>query len=164
MQQGKVFVADGNKYWNRSSCGVVETAEMTAEMSHPDLMGLFGHHGKLFVRLDELEDFCTREGAPSPTKPIPSCNDASYDLKTILTNAAGGGAGGSGSASASGDAAGAVGGSTAHAVQAQPIDPLVRSAMVPSAVVTAQLESLQCANFEAAFDWNSQQNKVRTAG
>ena len=62
VKRGRVYVADGNLYFNRSSCGVVETAEMVAEMARPDLKGLWGHHGKHWVALDELEAFCGREG------------------------------------------------------------------------------------------------------
>ena len=56
VKRGRVYVADGNLYFNRSSCGVVETAEMVAEMARPDLKGLWGHHGKHWVALDELDD------------------------------------------------------------------------------------------------------------
>ena len=33
----KKILVDGNKYFNRSSCGVVETAEMIGEMVWPDI-------------------------------------------------------------------------------------------------------------------------------
>lgn len=69
VRAGRVAVADGNLYFNRSSCCVLETAEITAEIVHPALTGLFGHHGKRWVRLvDELAAFCEREGASPPTK------------------------------------------------------------------------------------------------
>ena len=77
VKRGRVYVADGNLYFNRSSCGVVETAEMVAEMARPDLKGLWGHHGKHWVALDELEAFCGREGAPPPTKPVAVAEEAS---------------------------------------------------------------------------------------
>ena len=76
VKRGRVYVADGNLYFNRSSCGVVETAEMVAEMARPDLKGLWGHHGKHWVALDELEAFCGREGAPPPTKPVVVAEEA----------------------------------------------------------------------------------------
>lgn len=70
VQRGAVAVADGNLYFNRSSCGVLEAAEMVAEIVHDDLRGLFGHHGNRWVRLSELEAYCAREGAPPPTKKV----------------------------------------------------------------------------------------------
>ena len=70
VRAGRVGVADGNLYFNRSSCGVVETAEIVAEIAHGGLRGLFGHHGRRWVRLEELEAFCAREGAPGPTKRV----------------------------------------------------------------------------------------------
>ena len=76
VRAGRVYVADGNLYFNRSSCGVVETAEMVAEMAWPDLAGLWGHHGKHWVRLAELTAFCARDGAASVTKRIQLADDA----------------------------------------------------------------------------------------
>jgi hypothetical protein len=70
VKAGRVFVADGNLYFNRSSCCVVDTAEMVAEMAWPALAGLWGHHGRAWVRLSELEAFCEREGAAAPTKRV----------------------------------------------------------------------------------------------
>ena len=46
-------MADGNLFFNRSSCGVLETAEIVAEAAHPGLCGLLGHHGKRWVWLSE---------------------------------------------------------------------------------------------------------------
>ena len=57
VQRGAVGVADGNLYFNRSSCGVLETAEIVAELAHDELRGLFGHHGRRWVRLSELDAF-----------------------------------------------------------------------------------------------------------
>ena len=45
----RVYVADGNLFFNRSSCGVVETAEIVAEIAHAELSGLWGHHGQSWV-------------------------------------------------------------------------------------------------------------------
>ncbi|XRB02664.1 iron complex transport system substrate-binding protein [Pycnococcus provasolii] len=70
VRAGRCFVADGNKYWNRSSCGIVETCEMAAEMAWPELAGLWGHHGERWVRLSELDAFCSRPGAQPVTKPV----------------------------------------------------------------------------------------------
>ena len=76
VRAGAVAVADGNLYFNRSSCGVLETAEIVAEASHgDDLRGHWGHHGKRWVRLSELEAFCTREGAPPTTKRVVLADD-----------------------------------------------------------------------------------------
>jgi len=74
VRAGRVFVADGNLYFNRSSSGVVESAEIVAEISH-DLAGLWGHHGKRWVHLSELEAFAAREGAPSVHKRIKLAHD-----------------------------------------------------------------------------------------
>merc|ERR1719491_2083025 len=46
VREGRCFVADGDRFFNRSSCEVVESAEMFAEMAHSELCGLWGHHGK----------------------------------------------------------------------------------------------------------------------
>jgi len=77
--RGSVAVADGNLYFNRSSCGVVEAAEMVAEIAHPEMCGLFGHHGARWVRLSELDAYCGREGAAQPFKNVeiaPGITDA----------------------------------------------------------------------------------------
>lgn len=69
VEAGRVYVADGNKYFNRSSCGVAEAAEIFAELVWEDeLCGLWGHHGARWVRMRELDAFVAREGAPPPTK------------------------------------------------------------------------------------------------
>ena len=64
-------MADGNLFFNRSSCGVLETAEIVAEAAHPELCGLLGHHGKRWVWLSELEAFAMRAGAELASKPSP---------------------------------------------------------------------------------------------
>jgi hypothetical protein len=51
VKAGRVFVADGNLFFNRSGPRVVESAEMLAEMFWPELLGLFGHHGNGFATL-----------------------------------------------------------------------------------------------------------------
>lgn len=67
VKKGRVYCADGNRSFNRSSAASVSnTAEMVAEMVfEQSLCGLFGHHGAThgWVRLSELEQFCSREGA-----------------------------------------------------------------------------------------------------
>ena len=70
VRRGAVAIADGNLYFNRSSCGILETAEIAAEVAHPELVGLLGHHGKRWVHLSELEAFCARTGAPPVCKPV----------------------------------------------------------------------------------------------
>ena len=56
VRNGRVAVADGNKYFNRSSVASIQgTAEMVAEMIHPELRGMYGHHGTRWVRIGELE-------------------------------------------------------------------------------------------------------------
>lgn len=80
VKTGRVYVADGNKYFNRSSCAVVETAEMVAEMVWAPLAGLWGHHGKNWVRLSELDAFCDRFDASPPMKHV----DVTEDLKGTI--------------------------------------------------------------------------------
>ena len=48
-RSGQVFVADGNAYFNRPGPRLVETAEIIAEVLHPQVCG-FGHAGNGFVR------------------------------------------------------------------------------------------------------------------
>ncbi|HEY9712538.1 MAG TPA: cobalamin-binding protein, partial [Chroococcales cyanobacterium] len=43
VKEGRVFVADGNQYFNRPGPRVVEALEMLVEMLHPELS--FGHQG-----------------------------------------------------------------------------------------------------------------------
>jgi iron complex transport system substrate-binding protein len=63
VKAGRVYCADGNRLFNRSSTDVVTTAEVLAEIAHgPELVGLWGHHGKEWVRLSELERFASRPG------------------------------------------------------------------------------------------------------
>jgi hypothetical protein len=138
VKSGRCFVADGNKYFNRSSCGVIETAEMVAEMLHPDLTGLWGHHGERFVKLNEMAAFCERPGAPAISKPIPGPDPShgyqsppekfqGHSLPTKLASSCG----------------------------------KERLAMTSKDVVKAQLEALQAADFDTAFELNSAKNKAR---
>ncbi|KAL7434403.1 hypothetical protein ACHAXM_004590 [Skeletonema potamos] len=47
------------------------TAEIIiAEFIHPELQGMYGHHGTRWVRLEELSDFCSREGSEPARKEI----------------------------------------------------------------------------------------------
>jgi iron complex transport system substrate-binding protein len=45
VRQGRVFLADGNAYFNRPGPRVVESAEILAEAMHPEVCD-FGHRGK----------------------------------------------------------------------------------------------------------------------
>ena len=49
VQTGRVFVADGNQYFNRPGPRLVESLEILAEMIHPDVFN-FGHEGKGWIR------------------------------------------------------------------------------------------------------------------
>jgi len=135
---GRCFVADGNKYFNRSSCGVVETAEMVAEMCHAELIGLWGHHGERFVNLKELDRFCKRTDAPPPTKAVPG-PEASHGPQPSAEKF------------------------SCAIPDANEVFPVGAERMVlgPEDVVKAQLAALQMSDFPTAFEFNSEQNKAR---
>ena len=44
VQQRRVFVADGNQYFNRPGPRIADSLEILAEISHPEL-GHYGHEG-----------------------------------------------------------------------------------------------------------------------
>jgi hypothetical protein len=67
VKSGRVFVADGNYYFNRSGPRVVESAEMLAEMFWPELLGLFGHHGNGFATLEGAMAKMEAAGKSLPT-------------------------------------------------------------------------------------------------
>jgi len=48
VRDGSVFIADGNAYFNRPGPRIVESAEILAEILHPDVCD-FGHRGRAFV-------------------------------------------------------------------------------------------------------------------
>ncbi len=50
IRENRVFIADGNQYFNRPGPRVVESLEILAEILHPDLFN-FGHEGQGWVRL-----------------------------------------------------------------------------------------------------------------
>ena len=50
-QRGQVFVTDGNQYFNRPGPRLVESAEILAEILHPDAFA-FGHEGVGWERLE----------------------------------------------------------------------------------------------------------------
>jgi iron complex transport system substrate-binding protein len=45
---GKVFVADGNQYFNRPGPRLVESLEIVAEILHPEAFD-YGHRGRAWV-------------------------------------------------------------------------------------------------------------------
>lgn len=49
VRRGRVFVADGNQYFNRPGPRVIDSLEILAELLHPDAFD-FGHAGRAFVR------------------------------------------------------------------------------------------------------------------
>lgn len=53
VREGRVFVADGLTYFNRSSPRVVQSAEIVAEALHYDLAGLWGHTGSTLLTLQQ---------------------------------------------------------------------------------------------------------------
>ena len=54
VKENRVFVADGNQYFNRPGPRLVESLEILAEMLHPELFN-FGYEGKGWVRLATLK-------------------------------------------------------------------------------------------------------------
>jgi iron complex transport system substrate-binding protein len=50
VKENRVFVADGNQYFNRPGPRLVESLEIMAEALHPELFH-FGHEGKGWIRL-----------------------------------------------------------------------------------------------------------------
>jgi iron complex transport system substrate-binding protein len=49
VKEGKIFVADGNQYFNRPGPRVLESLEMLAEMLHPEEFS-FAHEGEGWIR------------------------------------------------------------------------------------------------------------------
>ena len=54
VRNGRVFVTDGNQYFNRPGPRVVESAEILAEILHPELFD-FGHHGSGWICWQERQ-------------------------------------------------------------------------------------------------------------
>jgi len=52
VRAGRVFVADGNQYFNRPGPRLVESLEILAEVLHPDSF-MFGHEGEGWVKLTQ---------------------------------------------------------------------------------------------------------------
>jgi iron complex transport system substrate-binding protein len=51
VRQGRVFLTDGNSYFNRPGPRLVESAEILAEILHPRQFD-FGHQGRGWIRAD----------------------------------------------------------------------------------------------------------------
>lgn len=51
VRGGRVYLADGNRYFNRPGPALVESLEITAELLHPERFD-FGHEGSAWERLD----------------------------------------------------------------------------------------------------------------
>ena len=51
VREGRVFIGDGNAYFNRPGPRVAETLEILAEILHPDAFR-FGHEGSGWERWD----------------------------------------------------------------------------------------------------------------
>jgi iron complex transport system substrate-binding protein len=52
VQNGRVYITDGNQYFNRSGPRLVESLEILAEVSHPAVFN-FGHEGSGWERMKE---------------------------------------------------------------------------------------------------------------
>ncbi len=52
VRRGAVFAADGNQFFNRPGPRVAESAEILAEILHPEHFR-FGHHGSAWLRVSE---------------------------------------------------------------------------------------------------------------
>ena len=50
VTMGRVYIADGNQYFNRPGPRLAESLEIMAELLHPELFG-FGHEGIGWERL-----------------------------------------------------------------------------------------------------------------
>jgi iron complex transport system substrate-binding protein len=50
VRNGRVFMADGNQYFNRPGPRIAESLEILAEIAHPELFH-FGHEGAGWRRL-----------------------------------------------------------------------------------------------------------------
>lgn len=51
VKSGRVYIADGNQYFNRPGPRVIEALEIMAEILHPDIC-LYGHEGRGFLSLE----------------------------------------------------------------------------------------------------------------
>ena len=56
VKQGRVYLIDGHHFFNRPGPRLVESAEIVAEILHPDRFS-FGHRGTGWIPIDEAERF-----------------------------------------------------------------------------------------------------------
>ena len=56
VQQGKVYLIDGHHFFNRPGPRLVESAEIAAEILHPEIFA-FGHRGQGWISVDEVRTF-----------------------------------------------------------------------------------------------------------
>jgi iron complex transport system substrate-binding protein len=56
VKQGRVYLIDGHHFFNRPGPRLVESAEIVAEILHPDRFS-FGHRGTGWISIDETERF-----------------------------------------------------------------------------------------------------------
>ena len=56
VQSGRVYLIDGHHFFNRPGPRLVESAEIVAEILHPDRFA-FGHRGKGWIALNEVARF-----------------------------------------------------------------------------------------------------------
>jgi iron complex transport system substrate-binding protein len=55
VKEGRVYAIDGHHFFNRPGPRLVESAEIVAEILHPDRFS-FGHRGTGWISIDEAED------------------------------------------------------------------------------------------------------------
>ena len=56
VKQGRVYLIDGHHYFNRPGPRLVESAEIIAEILHPDRFS-FGHRGRGWIRMEDAAQF-----------------------------------------------------------------------------------------------------------
>ena len=139
VKTGKVAIADGNKYFNRSSvASILGTTEIVAEFAHEELKGMYGHHGARWVKMNELAAFCEREGAESVKKEVKLAQGVISSLgQTRATNS----------------------------IETKNDDVQYQSSTTSKSVtiqhVSKQIAALQRGDYQAAFQLNSPSNQKR---
>ena len=68
MRNGRVYFADGNAYFNRPGPRLADSAEMLAEMLHPEVAGT-KHEGTAWVRMC-VSDPVVSDGRRQEFKPV----------------------------------------------------------------------------------------------
>ena len=56
VKEGRVYLIDGHHYFNRPGPRLVESAEIVAEVLHPDRFS-FGHRGKGWIAISDVDQF-----------------------------------------------------------------------------------------------------------